>query len=134
MRPHIKIVLIYLFFGSLWIFYSDLIAKKIFYSLEELTYVQDIKGWLFIAVTGLFLYALIKNAIDEKIEINRKLIESYDHTIRGWIKVMDMRHQETKDHTIRVSMMCVELSKLLGITDPEELKRVETSAILHDVG
>jgi len=66
--------------------------------------------------------------------INQKLIESYEHTIRGWIKVMDLRHQETKDHTVRVSRMTVELSKHLGITDEKELKRIETSATLHDVG
>ena len=134
MRPHSKIVLIYLVFGALWIFYSDLIAKKFFTTPDELTLVQDIKGWLFIAVTGSFLYTLIKNAIDEKIEINRKLTESYDQTIRGWIKVMDMRHQETKDHTIRVSKMTVELAKHLGVIKSDELKRIETSAILHDVG
>lgn len=134
MRPHNKIVLIYLFFGALWIFYSDLIAKKFFPTPDELTFVQDIKGWLFIAVTGSFLYVLIKNAIDEKTEINRKLVDSYDHTIRGWIKVMDLRHQETKDHTIRVSKMSVELAKCLGIKNTAELKRIETSAILHDVG
>jgi HD-GYP domain-containing protein (c-di-GMP phosphodiesterase class II) len=67
-------------------------------------------------------------------EINQKLIESYEQTIRGWIRVMDLRHQETKDHTVRVSKMTVELSKYLGITDKQELKRIETSATLHDVG
>lgn len=134
MRPHHKIVLIYLVFGALWIFYSDLIAQRLFSTPNELTFVQNIKGWLYVAITGGFLYALIKNAIDEKNQINQKLIESYEHTIRGWIKVMDLRHQETKDHTVRVSRMTVELSKHLGITDEKELKRIETSATLHDVG
>lgn len=134
MKPHHKIVLIYLVFGALWIFYSDLIAQRLFSTPNELTFVQNIKGWLYVAITGGFLYALIKNAIDEKYQINQKLIESYEHTIRGWIKVMDLRHQETKDHTVRVSRMTVELSKHLGITDEKELKRIETSATLHDVG
>jgi HD-GYP domain-containing protein (c-di-GMP phosphodiesterase class II) len=134
MRPHFKIVSLYFFFGALWIFFSDLLVENIFNTTQELTFVQNIKGWLFIAVTGIALFVLIKKALDEKIAINRKLINSYDQTIRGWIKVMDLRHQETKDHTTRVSKMTVELSKHMGITEREELKRIETSAILHDVG
>ncbi len=110
MRPHHKIVLIYLLFGALWIFYSDMLAERLFSTSKELTFVQNIKGWLYVAITGCFLYALIKKAIDEKTQINQKLIESYEQTIRGWIRVMDLRHEETKDHTVRVAKMTVELS------------------------
>jgi len=134
MKPHFKIALLYFFFGALWIFFSDLIVENVFHTPQELTFVQNIKGWLFIAVTGSALFVLIKKAMDEKSAINKKLIDSYEQTIYGWIKVMDLRNQETKDHTTRVAKMTVELSKYLGITDTEELKKIETSAILHDVG
>ncbi len=134
LKPHYRIVLIYLLLGTLWIFFSDLVVDNLFQHKEYITFAQNIKGWFFIVITGLLLFFLIRKDVNAKKEVNSKLVESYEQTISGWIHVMDLRHRETKDHTERVTKMTIELAKLSGITDEEELKIIERGAILHDIG
>jgi PAS domain S-box-containing protein len=64
---------------------------------------------------------------------NRELEESYDRTLEGWSRAMDMRDKETEDHNQRVAEMTVQLARLMGI--PElELVHIRRGAMLHDIG
>lgn len=47
---------------------------------------------------------------------------------------MDLHHQETKNHTERVTETTVRFAQLAGITSEKELKHIERGAMLHDVG
>ena len=134
LKSHYRIVLIYLALGTLWIFFSDSIVDNLFQNREDITFAQNIKGWLFIVITGLLLFFLIRKDVNATKEVNTKLVESYEQTISGWIHVMDLRHRETRDHTQRVTQMTIELAKLSGITDEERLKIIERGAMLHDIG
>jgi len=134
MKPQYRIVLIYLLLGSLWIFLSDIGVDYLLENKTDVTFVQNIKGWMFIIFTGILLFFLIRKAVNEKIEINNQLISGYDQTIRGWVHVMDLRHKETKDHTTRVTLMTVELARLMAVDDSKALKNIERGAVLHDIG
>ncbi|WP_029148163.1 HD-GYP domain-containing protein [Methylophilus sp. 5] len=134
MRPQYKIVLVYVLVGAAWIFFSDKLVASLFTDAHDLTLVQDIKGWLFILVTAILLFILVKRALENAAHQQQKLIDSYDQTIRGWVQVLDLRHKETKDHTYRVAAMTVALASKMGVTDAMSLKRIERSAILHDIG
>lgn len=134
LKPHYRIVLIYLTLGMLWIFFSDLVVEQLLQDKADLIIAQNIKGWLFIIITGLLLFFLIKKDVTAIQEVNTQLVESYEQTISGWVHVMDLRHRETKDHTQRVTKMTVELAKLSGISDAKELKCIERAAMLHDIG
>jgi response regulator RpfG family c-di-GMP phosphodiesterase len=134
LAPQYRIVFIYLILGTSWIFFSDIVVNFIFDNKEDITFAQNIKGWLFILFTGLLLLILIRRDIDKITEIYTQLINSYDQTIDGWVHVMDLRHKETKDHTKRVTFMTIALAKLCGITNKEQLKDIERGSILHDIG
>lgn len=134
MQPQYKIVLIYVLVGAAWIFFSDKLAAHLFADLHHLTIVQGVKGWLFILVTAALLFFLVKQALDNAARDRQKVIDSYDQTIRGWVQVLDLRHKETRDHTCRVAAMTMVLASKMGVTDEAELKRIERSAILHDIG
>lgn len=134
MKPQYKIVLVYLVMGVAWIFFSDRLAVQLFSDPHDLTRAQDLKGWLFIIVTAVLLFFLIRRALREAERVNHQLIDSYDQTIRGWVQVLDLRHKETKDHTFRVTAMTIALAQQMGVTDVEQLKQIERSAILHDIG
>jgi hypothetical protein len=58
--PQSKIVAVYVIAGSLWIYFSDMLIGALFGSADSITIAQHFKGWFFIAVTGLLLFALIK--------------------------------------------------------------------------
>ncbi len=135
LTPQFKIVLIYLVMGAVWIYFSDQMVAVLFNnSSVMMTFAQNVKGWAFIAVTGGLLFFMVKKDFDALKKANREVVESYEQTVFGWVQVMDLRHNETKDHTERVARMAVELAKFMGITDEEELRRLERGAILHDIG
>lgn len=134
MQPQYRIVLIYILMGALWIFFSDTGTEVFLEKREDIIFVQKIKGWFFIALTGALLFILIRRAVEEKSKINTQLIEGYDQTICGWVNVMDLRHKETKDHTGRVTLMTLALAKYMGIENKQQLKDIERGAILHDIG
>lgn len=134
MKPHVKIVLIYVVLGLLWIYFSDTALTLFYNTLESVTYAQHLKGYFFILFTGALLYFLIKKDVGAVEKAKNDLKQSYEQTIFGWVKVMDIRHKETKNHTERVTKMTVELAKKIGITDREELAKIERGAILHDIG
>ncbi len=132
--PYFRIVLFYLIAGFSWIYLSDWLVQSIFESPAAITTFQNIKGWAFIIVTALLLFFLIKRDFNALSKANKEVVKSYEQTIRGWVRVMDIRHRETLDHTERVTKMTLELARLSGITNKQELQRIEQGAILHDIG
>ncbi|GAA4499916.1 hypothetical protein GCM10023095_20800 [Pseudaeromonas paramecii] len=134
LRPQWRIVLLYLVAGSLWIFFSDLLVAQLVRDPVWILRVQSIKGWLFILITAALLFVLIRRDLNRMRAANQALVESYDQTIRGWVRVMDLRHKETRDHTRRVTLMTLALARRAGIDDAGQLKQIERGALLHDIG
>ncbi len=62
-----------------------------------------------------------------------ELLESYDATLEGWVKALDLRDDETEGHTQRVTKLTVELARRLLI-DEEDLQNIRRGALLHDIG
>jgi response regulator RpfG family c-di-GMP phosphodiesterase len=132
--PQFRITAIYVIVGFLWIYFSDRLIQTAFESPDSITAGQNIKGWLFVAVTAGMLYVLVQGHFRSLKKKHRELIESYDQTITGWMEVMDVRHRETRDHTDRVTRMTVAFAREAGITDEDELTTIRRGATLHDVG
>ena len=63
-----------------------------------------------------------------------KLNKTYTNTLGALMLALDTRDSDTQGHSTRVVRYCLLLAKLMGITDPEELKVLEYAAILHDIG
>ena len=126
--------LIYVLLGLLWIYFSDTALTFFYDTPESVTYGQHLKGYFFILFTGTLIYFLIKRDFDAVKKAKHDLKQSYEQTIYGWVNVMDIRHQETKSHTERVTKMTLKLAQKVGITDPRELECIQRGAILHDIG
>ena len=56
----LRVVLIYAAFAGLWILLSDRLVALLVSDPQTIALVSTIKGWLFVAVTSLLLYGLIK--------------------------------------------------------------------------
>lgn len=133
-KPQHWIVLIYLLIGIGWVMFSDALVLALSEKSVQITLAQNLKGLLFVLVTGGLLYLLISRAYRQIISANRRLLASYEQTVRGWITVMDQRHQETRHHSERVMQMCVALATLSGRFKANELALVKCGALLHDIG
>jgi diguanylate cyclase (GGDEF)-like protein/PAS domain S-box-containing protein len=64
---------------------------------------------------------------------NRELATSYDATIEGWARALDLRDRETEGHSRRVTEMTVHLARIMGIA-AADLVHVRRGALLHDIG
>ena len=60
----LEIAGIYLILGALWILFSDRIAARVALSTEALTAISLYKGWAYVLLTAILLYALIRRHTD----------------------------------------------------------------------
>ncbi len=63
----------------------------------------------------------------------RQLIRSYDETLEGWAKALELRDKETEGHSERVTDLTVRLAQAMGIQG-EALVNIRRGALLHDIG
>ena len=64
---------------------------------------------------------------------NMELALSYDATLQGLVRALDLRDKETEGHTQRVTDMTLKLAILMGFPE-NELVHVRRGALLHDIG
>jgi HD-GYP domain-containing protein (c-di-GMP phosphodiesterase class II) len=64
---------------------------------------------------------------------HEELEAAYDATLEGWSLAMEMRDDETQGHAQRVSALCVDLGRRMGMP-AEQLVHVRRGALLHDIG
>lgn len=60
--------------------------------------------------------------------------ELYLRTVESLALAVDAKDQTTYGHIRRVHVYATRMAHLCGITDPNELKAIETGALLHDIG
>jgi putative nucleotidyltransferase with HDIG domain len=64
---------------------------------------------------------------------NVELTLSYDATIEGWARALELRDGETEGHSRRVKDITIMLACRLGLPE-SELDQVRRGALLHDIG
>jgi HD-GYP domain-containing protein (c-di-GMP phosphodiesterase class II) len=93
---------------------------------DDRDFLQSFSGQMAIALENANLLKNLLNA-------NQSLIRTYDTTIEGWSRALDMRDKETEGHTLRVTVMTLELARKMHFSE-EELVHVRRGALLHDIG
>jgi len=131
--PPLTVTLIYTAAASLWILASDRLLELFVSESHAITAIQSYKGWLFVGVTALLLYALVRRAFYRLQAATTVLVESYEATLQGWVRALDMRDEETEEHTQRVTELTVRLAKRIGVPR-DELEHIRRGALLHDIG
>ena len=58
LRPELRIALLYGVFGGLWILLSDRVVNSLVGDPQRLAELQTYKGWLFVLLSTLLIYAL----------------------------------------------------------------------------
>ena len=77
--------------------------------------------------------AELAQAIEQLASAHQEMMHTYDVTLEGWSKALDLRDKETEGHTRRVTEMSVALARALGMS-AAEVACVRRGALLHDVG
>ena len=74
-RTPIKIAAIYFAFGVLWILVSDRLVERLCPTPECLVILQTLKGWVFILITAILIYALVRRDVFRLIDSRAALAE-----------------------------------------------------------
>ena len=61
-----------------------------------------------------------------------QLIQSYDETLEGWAKALELRDKETVGHTKRATHFTARLASAMGIQGEALVN--SPRALLHDIG
>ncbi|MEW6401638.1 MAG: HD-GYP domain-containing protein, partial [Chloroflexota bacterium] len=82
----------------------------------------------------------LENALEDNDELVRNLqktfedLEStYDTTLEGWSRALEIRDRETEGHTQRVTTLAVRIAAAMGYNE-EQLLHIRRGALLHDIG
>jgi HD-GYP domain-containing protein (c-di-GMP phosphodiesterase class II) len=75
----------------------------------------------------------LENLLEDLRSANEEVAQTYDATLEGWARALDMRDRETEGHTQRVTEMTVRLARTMGING-DELISIRRGALLHDIG
>ncbi|MDD5028230.1 MAG: EAL domain-containing protein [Rhodoferax sp.] len=88
-----RLVWIYAAFASLWIAFSDHIVAWLFPDLVQLSRISTLKGWLFVAVTSLLLYALMRRQLQHIFEALKSQQAALDLAQRTEAALRNNEHQ-----------------------------------------
>lgn len=119
--------------------YTPVMLSIIFAILAELTFTLykghyefvNLAGHLLTMVSYYFVYWCV---FSKGVVIPyHKLEVSYDKTIEGWSKALELRDAETKGHSDRVVKTTIELARAYGIKE-DKLLHIKRGALLHDIG
>lgn len=75
-RRPLRIVLIYLAFGGMWIIFSDSLLGYLVKDADLLIRISTLKGWIYVAVTGMLLLKLIHKDFSQIQSLNSELFET----------------------------------------------------------
>jgi PAS domain S-box-containing protein len=79
-----------------------------------------------ITVDNITLFDNLQLAIDE-------LQQSYDKTIAGWSKALELRDKETQGHSERVLELSIAVARRFGYEE-QDLQHLRRGVLLHDIG
>jgi len=133
LSPQLRTAALYVVLAGAWIWLSDRGLDLLVGSQLELTVLQSLKGALFVLVTGVLLYWLVGRDLRRMEQANRELLDGHEQSLRVLVSAMDIRHQETSDHSDRVMRMATCLGRLAGVQG-EALRDLTFGALLHDIG
>lgn len=95
------------------------------------------KSLAFVVITSALLYVLVARVTDAAAERERRLsealVDSYETTLAGWSRALDLRDNETEGHSARVTDLAVRLAVRMGV-EGEALEHIRRGAMLHDIG
>ncbi len=66
-------------------------------------------------------------------ERTSELSQSYDDTLLGWAKALELRERETAGHSLRVVELTMRMAREIGMSPALQI-HVQRGALLHDIG
>ena len=129
-RAGVRIVLIYAVFASLWIVLSDAAVEWLVSDVPLHVSINMMKGWLFVAVTSLMLFGLIRRLLDRTQLASRNERQAHDDMLKSqqlFRSVVDGSPDaiSAKDIEGRYLLVNREWSRLVGVSASNALSHTD---------
>lgn len=129
-RNALKIAIIYILFGALWIFFSDKFLQMLNFGNPEFNQMLEvIKGWFFVLITGIALYFFMLRLYSRIFEVKKMQIGERDLWISGFEKINDSVF--ILDEGLRILLCNKPAIDRYGYTY-EELKKLKISDLKNE--
>ncbi len=147
LKFEIRIVIIYLIIGGLWIIFSDKILYRFFPDSTHLTQMQTYKGWFYVILTAVLFYLLLRTHLTrlrnaeqksrESDQLKTAFLQNISHEIRtpmngiigftGLLSSDDLTEEQKNEY---IQIITKSSQKLLSIVDDVlDLSLIETGNI-----
>src|SRR5271157_5826986 len=93
---------------------------------EQRNFLETLAGQAAIAIESAQLFENLQGS-------NAELMMAYDETIEGWSHAMDLRDEETEEHSQRVMELTLKMANQMGF-GPKEIAHLRRGTLLHDIG
>ncbi|WP_338015465.1 HD-GYP domain-containing protein [Dyella acidiphila] len=133
LSPQLRTAGTYVLVSAIYIWLSGRLLGDLVHDPHQLVHYQIIKGWAFVAGTGLLLYWMIGRTVHRMADANQRLLDGHEQALRVLVEAMDVRHKETSDHSERVVRMAAGLARVAGLQG-EAMRDIKFGALLHDIG
>ncbi|SKC83655.1 putative bifunctional diguanylate cyclase/phosphodiesterase [Maledivibacter halophilus] len=77
-KTALKICILYTLIGCLWILLSDKILQALVNDIKQVQIIQTYKGFIYILITGVLLFFVVKNSLAKIELVSNKLYRSYE--------------------------------------------------------
>lgn len=78
-----RITILYLIFGALWILFSDVLLVRFTNDPHRIQQLSTYKGWLFVLVTGILLFSVIRSEIRSRTQLFNELLEAKEKAVEA---------------------------------------------------
>ncbi len=99
------------------------------------SFTPDDHWWTFLEALAMQAAIAIETSVlfEQLRRTHAELKQSYDATIEGWSRALDLRDRETEGHSERVTELTLRLARWMGLPD-EQMEHIRRGALLHDIG
>lgn len=124
-KAALNIAAIYILAGAAWITFSDKLVEFLAEAKETVTFISIIKGWVFVAVSGILIFCLVKNAF--------KRIRTSDENLLNSNRELQKAKDEIAAAYDQLSGSEALLRKQYGDSMASQRQLLELKKKLHDM-
>ncbi|MFW6237963.1 MAG: HD-GYP domain-containing protein, partial [Halanaerobiales bacterium] len=142
-----KITIIYLIFGVVWIIFSDSFVLNLTDNLQTINTYQSYKGLLYVTITTLLLYLLLRKTFTHLRKQQRQLQENYkelqkchraeeefqQELIISFTQILELHDPYTEGHSRKVATLSKNIAQEMELTK-NKAEKAYWAGIVHDIG
>jgi signal transduction histidine kinase len=127
----LRITLIYIIIGALWILFSDNLLYYLTQDPHQINNFSIFKGLLYVLITGILLFLLIKREIKKRNNLYDKLLETNKKAMEA--DRLKSAFLSNLSHYIRTPMNSIlGFTELIQTRDLDEEKRIRFLALINE--